>query len=131
MLWDIRRNMDTVKPEPIAELDGHTGPVTLLHMDQCKIVTGGPEDSFINVWEADNGSQTNSLICGPPEKVSGCSALAVNGNSIVTASFGEQHGVLRFRDFTNASCPVAKPEDEHASKFWDPQSYSDSNGSDC
>ncbi|XP_059449002.1 probable E3 ubiquitin ligase complex SCF subunit sconB [Corylus avellana] len=131
MLWDIRRNLETTKPEPIAELDGHTGPVTFLHMDQYKIVTGGPEDSFINVWETDNGSQTNSLICGPPDRASGCHALAVNGYRIVTASLGEEQGVLRFRDFTNASCPVAKPEDEHASKFWDTQSYSDTDGSDC
>lgn len=120
-----------MKPEPIAELDGHTGPVTFLHMDHYKIVTGGPEDSFINVWEADNGTQTNSLISGPPEKTSGCAALAVNGYRIVTASCGEEHGVLRFRDFTNATCSVAKSEDEHASKFWDPQSYSDTDGSDC
>ncbi|EEF45018.1 conserved hypothetical protein [Ricinus communis] len=53
MLWDIRRNQATPKPEPIAKLDGHTGSVTLLQMDPYKIVTGGPEDLYINTWEAD------------------------------------------------------------------------------
>ncbi|CAK7323050.1 unnamed protein product [Dovyalis caffra] len=130
MLWDIRINQKTLKPEPVAELDGHTGPVTLLHMDPYKIVTGGPEDSYINVWEADTSTQTNSFICCPSEGAStssglGCSAMAVNGTRIVTASYGEEHGLLCFRDFFNATCPVSKSEDVHASKFWDSQSHSD------
>ena len=45
MLWDIRRNQEPLKPEPIAEMDGHNGPVSYLHMDPYKIVTAGPEDS--------------------------------------------------------------------------------------
>ncbi|KDP45480.1 hypothetical protein JCGZ_09729 [Jatropha curcas] len=129
MLWDIRRNQETLKPEPIAELDGHTGPLTHLHMDPYKIVTSGPADPYVNVWEADTGIQTNSLICCPPEEAvasSGCSAMAVNGTQIVTTTSGEENGIVRFRDFFNASCPVLRHEDEHTSKFWDPQPYSDS-----
>lgn len=134
MLWDIRRNQETLKSEPIAELDGHTGPVMFLHMDQYKIVTGVPKDSYVNVWEADNGKRTNSLICCSPQEAStssGCAGLAVNGYQIVTASCGEEYGLLRLRDFTNATDPVVKSEDEHASKFWNPQSYSDTDDSDC
>jgi F-box/WD-40 domain protein 7 len=55
----------------------------------------------------------------------GCSAMAVNGTRIVTASYGEEHGLVCFRDFFNATCAVSKREDVLASKFWDPQSYSD------
>lgn len=132
LLWDIRRNQET-NPGPIAELDGHTGSVAFVHMDPYKIVTGGPEDFFINVWETDTGTQINSLSCSSDEEPSsGCTALAVNGCRIVTGSCGEGLSRLRFRDFNNATCPVVKSEDEHASKFWDPQSYSDSDtdGSD-
>ncbi|KAG2710262.1 hypothetical protein I3760_04G018900 [Carya illinoinensis] len=134
MLWDIRRNQETLTPGPIAELESHRGPVTFLHMDPYKIVTGGPEDSYVNVLETDTFTQTNSLICCSTEEAStssGCAGLAVNGYQIVTASYGEEHGLLRFRDFANAACPVVESGDERASKFWDPQSYSDSGGSDC
>lgn len=121
MLWDIRRNQDIVKPEPIAELDGHTGPVTFLHMDPYKIVTAGTEDYLVNVWEANTGTHANSLTCDSPEEqsgYSGCSAMAVDGYRIVTASYGGEEGVIRFRDFSDASCPIVKNEDDNASKFW-------------
>ncbi|KAI9153178.1 hypothetical protein LWI28_007239 [Acer negundo] len=124
MLWDARRSQDALKPEPMAELDGHTGSVTLLQMDPYKIVTGGPEDSSVSIWETDTGRQTNSLICNSPEvenTSSGCSAMAVNGCRIVTGSYS---GLL-FRDFTNATRPVLKYEDGNDSKFWGTQSYSD------
>ncbi|KAK9272757.1 hypothetical protein L1049_003134 [Liquidambar formosana] len=130
MLWDIRRNQETLKPEPMAELEGHTGAVTLVHMDPYKIVTGGPEDIYLNVWEADTGAQTNSLTCCFPERSifsSGCSAMAVNGCRIVTAGCGDEQGLVRFRDFTDATIPVSSyEEDEPTSKFWDPQTYCDS-----
>ncbi|XP_050271491.1 uncharacterized protein LOC126715098 isoform X1 [Quercus robur] len=132
LLWDIRRNQET-KPEPIVELGAHTGSVSFLHMDPYKIVTGGRKDFNINVWETDTGTQTNSLSCRSddlPTTGSGCTALAVNGCRIVTACGGEGIGVVRFRDFKNATCPVVKFENEHASRFWDPQSYSDTDGSD-
>ncbi|KAL5575637.1 hypothetical protein UlMin_017336 [Ulmus minor] len=56
MLWDIRRNQEPLKPEPIAKMDGHDGPVSYLHMDPCKIVTTSPKDSYINVWDVDTGT---------------------------------------------------------------------------
>ncbi|XP_059670284.1 uncharacterized protein LOC132315879 [Cornus florida] len=133
MLWDIRKSCDTQKAEPITELDGHIGAVTFLHMDPYKVVTGGPEDPYINVWEVDTGTQTNSLSCCPPNGSSsrrGCSAMAVKGCRMVTASCGVSHGLLRFRDFTNATCQVSSNESEFASKFWGPQSCSDSEESD-
>ncbi|KAF5749015.1 E3 ubiquitin ligase complex SCF subunit sconB [Tripterygium wilfordii] len=135
MLWDIRKNQDKLKPEQVAELDGHTGPVTLLHMDSNKIVTGGPDDVCTNVWEADTGRLTNSLLCfflGEASVGGGCTSMAVSGSRIVTASssIAEENGLLRYRDFSNASCPVLSSEDEHDSKFWNPRSYSDPDSSD-
>lgn len=131
MLWDIRSNQQ----EPIAELDGHCGPVTQLHMDPYKIVSGGHEDIYINVWEVDTGAQTNSLSCCCTEKDghssrSGCGAMAVDGCRIATASYCEEEekGILRFRDFNNGASPVMKLEDEQPSKFWD--SSIDGNSSD-
>ncbi|XP_054792810.1 uncharacterized protein LOC129298420 isoform X2 [Prosopis cineraria] len=125
MLWDIRRNQE----EPVAELDGHCGPVTLLHMDPYKIVTGGPQDPCINVWEVDTGAQIKSLSCCCGEKEahgsrSGCGAMAVDGCRIATASYCEEMGILRFRDFSNASSSVMKLEEDQTqtSKFWDSSS---------
>lgn len=135
MLYDIRKNQGTLKSEPIVELDGgHTAPLTYLHMDPYKLVTGSPEDFYVNVWEANTGAKTNSLDCSLPDETStsfGCRALAVNGCRIVTgiANYDEDVGCLRFRDFTNASCPVFNREDDHVAKFWNPQSYSDSDSS--
>ena len=114
-------------------MGGHTGSVSFLHMDPYKIVTGCRKDFNINVWETDTGTQTNSLSCRSddlPTTVSGCTALAVNGCRIVTACGGRGIGAVLFRDFKNATCPVVKFENEHASRFWDPQSYSDTDGSD-
>lgn len=121
-------NQDSVNPKPVTELDGHNGPVVHLFMDTYKIVTGTSDDVCINVWSTDNGKHTNSLICCSPEEVGcmdGCSAMAVNGCKIITAAHGEERGLLRYRDFANASCPVPKCEDPHTSKFWNAESYSD------
>lgn len=128
MLWDIRRSS-----EPMTVLDGHTGAVTQLHMDPYKIVTGGVDDPYIHVWETDTGVRTNSLFCGSPDASSsspGCSAMAVNGCRIVTASYRELLGLIRYRDFTNATRLVSSDLREHGSKFWGPQSYSDTDESD-
>ncbi|KAF7112737.1 hypothetical protein RHSIM_RhsimUnG0199700 [Rhododendron simsii] len=128
MLWDIRRSS-----EPMTVLDGHTGAVTQLHMDPYKIVTGGVEDSYVHIWETDTGVRTNSLFCGSPDASSsspGCSAMAVNGCRIVTTSYRELLGLIRYRDFTNATCLVSSDLREHGSKFWGPQSYSDTDESD-
>ncbi|XP_047162075.1 mitochondrial division protein 1-like [Vigna umbellata] len=120
MLWDIRRNQESLKPEPIAELDGHCGPVTLLYMDSHKIVTGGPKNADVNVWDVDTGVQTNSLPCSSTDGAgSGCDAMAVEGCRITTASSFEDYSVVCFRDFNNATNPVAKQENELTSKFWD------------
>lgn len=134
MLWDIRRNQETSKPEPVTELDGHIGSVTLLHMDPYKIVTGGLRDRFVNVWETDTGTKTNSLFCSRPELRStniGCSAMAIYGCRIVTACYGDR-GLVRIRDFSNATSPILEDakESDDVSKFWGTQSYSDSDGSD-
>ncbi|XP_004302351.1 PREDICTED: probable E3 ubiquitin ligase complex SCF subunit sconB [Fragaria vesca subsp. vesca] len=130
MLYDIRRvKLYNSKAELVTELDGgHTGPLTHLHMDPYKIVTGGRgrEDSHVNVWESNTGALISSLTCDMEE--ASMDALAVNGCRIVTANTShlENSGVLRYRDFNNASCPAVNREGGHLSKFWNPQSYSDS-----
>ncbi|KAL3723251.1 hypothetical protein ACJRO7_035436 [Eucalyptus globulus] len=127
-LWDVRKNQGQSKPVPIVELDGQSGPVAHLHMDPYKIVTGGPEDDYANVWEADTANQVNSLISGGLDEwssTSGCSAIAMDGCCIVTASSGLQYGLVRLRDFTSAEHPDSQYLDEHTSKVWYPYSYSD------
>lgn len=101
LLWDIRRNHGLLKPEPLAELEGHKYSVTKLYMDPYKIVTCGSHDSHVKVWEAGTGELTNSLPCSDS-----CNALAVDGYRIATAAYD----VLRFRDFNNATCPAMKLE---------------------
>lgn len=121
MLWDVRRNQETLKPEPLAVLDGYAGPVTSLYMDPYKIVTAGSEDFFVDVWEAKTGAHANSLACGlRGERGSRwCSAMAVDGCRIVTTCYDDEgEGVVRFRDFSDASSPILKNEDVPSSKFW-------------
>uniref|UniRef100_A0A803QM65 Uncharacterized protein n=2 Tax=Cannabis sativa TaxID=3483 RepID=A0A803QM65_CANSA len=114
LLWDVRRNHTEQNSKPIAELDGHRGPVNLLHMDQYKVVTAGRKDAGVNVWEANTGIQTNSLLCeygdqGENAAPNGCSALAVSKTRIVTASYGHGYGLMRFRDFYQAFSPMFEP----------------------
>ncbi|KAB2613910.1 hypothetical protein D8674_036226 [Pyrus ussuriensis x Pyrus communis] len=111
MLYDTRRNSGTLNSEPIAVDGGHGGPVTYLHMDPYKIVTGSPVDEHFNVLDANTGAPTNSLTCGIENGTNNstrCCALAVNGSRIVTGSVNDvaEVGCLLFRDFANASCPV-------------------------
>ncbi|KAL5564451.1 hypothetical protein UlMin_027615 [Ulmus minor] len=88
MLWDIRRNQEPLKPEPIAEMDGHDRLVSYLHMDSYKIVTAGLEDSYVNVWDVDTGTQTNALSGSSlPGTSSNCSGVAVDGCRIVTTHY--------------------------------------------
>ncbi|KAK6913216.1 WD40 repeat [Dillenia turbinata] len=132
MLWDIRRSQQTMKPESISDLVGNVGPVTLLHMDPYKIVTGGPEDPFVHVWEAETGKKTNMLMCCLPEgssSIAGCSALAINGCQIVVASCTNSQGNLHYRDFTNAADPALPLDDEDDFKFWNLPSCG--SGFDC
>ncbi|CAO2816257.1 unnamed protein product [Amaranthus hypochondriacus] len=130
LLWDIRKGHDELRSrsEPVAEMEGHNGPVTQVHMDGYKIVTGGPDDFFTNIWEVETGALINSLSCCPSDLSNttiGCNAMAIDGCRIVTACSGE-NGLIRFRDFNSASCSVALYEDAVSSKFWNSNSYIDS-----
>ncbi|KAK3036664.1 hypothetical protein RJ639_030233 [Escallonia herrerae] len=82
MLWDVRRSSDTLATKPVTELDGNTGPETLLHMDSHKTTSGGPQDPNIHVWETDTGTKINCMTCSSPGDLHGspgCSAMAVVG----------------------------------------------------
>ncbi|KAI3799152.1 hypothetical protein L1987_34442 [Smallanthus sonchifolius] len=129
MLWDIRKNAGNGEAEPMAELDGHIGPVTHLHMDPYKIVTGGPEDPHVSIWAADKGNQTNFLSCSPLDS-SGCCAMTADGFRIVTTGYNQEYGVLSFRDFNNAVCSGSLDEHVSGSKFWCPSTSGDGDESD-
>ncbi|KAI3793982.1 hypothetical protein L1987_36606 [Smallanthus sonchifolius] len=129
MLWDIRKNAGTGEAGPMAELDGHIGPVTHLHMDPYKIVTGGPEDTHVSIWAADTGNQTNFLSCSPRDS-SGCCAMAADGFRIVTTGYNQEYGALCFRDFNNAVCSGSLDEHVTGSKFWCPSTSGDGDVSD-
>lgn len=141
MLWDVRRCSDTPKVNPVSELDGQIGPITHLHMDHYKIVSGGPEDCYVHVWDSDTGKRTNSLVnscMDGPSSTPGCCAMAVKGCQIVTSSLSEEFGVIHYRDFNHSTCSLSSAEDDSAdedtttpgSKFWRSQSCSDSEESD-
>ncbi|KAG6406870.1 hypothetical protein SASPL_134482 [Salvia splendens] len=126
-LWDIRRVTDSGIVAPTTELNGHAGPIKHIHMDSYKIVTGGPDDECVNVWDVDTGRQTNSLLCSAPDReaVNGCSALAVDGCRIVTAgTVSPELTAVLIRDFRNATNYLSEPAvaSSAVSKFWDPQS---------
>ncbi|XP_059294009.1 uncharacterized protein LOC132047119 isoform X2 [Lycium ferocissimum] len=128
MLWDVRRGCDIQQGEAVAELDGHIGNVNLLHMDPYKIVSGGQEDFQVHVWETGNGRRASSLIfCRQCDshRGFGCSAMAVNGCRIVTACNYGDHSALGFQDFNNAMVPISSNSTVLQSKFWGPQSQSD------
>ncbi|KAK9061762.1 hypothetical protein SSX86_018945 [Deinandra increscens subsp. villosa] len=129
MLWDIRKNGESRGAEPMAELDGHVGPVTHLHMDPYKIITAGTEDPHVGIWAADTGNQTNFLSCSPIDS-SGCSAMAADGFRMVTAGYNQEYGALQFRDFNNAVCSGSLNEHVTGSKFWCPSTSGDGDESD-
>nr|XP_043632590.1 uncharacterized WD repeat-containing protein alr3466-like [Erigeron canadensis] len=116
MLWDIRKATGTGEAIPMAVLDEHIGPVTHLHMDPYKIVTGGPKDPHINIWETNTGDQTNSLICSGSG--SGCSSMAVDGFRIVTSAHNQEFDVIRYSDFNTAVCSGSLKDEVIGSKFW-------------
>lgn len=105
---------------------GHKGRITQLHMDQYKIVTGGPEDVNVNVWETDTGVKANSLDQARLSNIK-FSAMAVQGLKMVTCGGSEN---ICFRDFYTATLPISKPKDKSSSKFWTSQDDSDSEDSD-
>ncbi|KAJ9540567.1 hypothetical protein OSB04_027073 [Centaurea solstitialis] len=120
MLWDIRKSTGTGEAGPMAELDEHIGPVTHLHMDPYKIVTGGPRDPWVKIWQADTGKQTNMLIVSPLQK--GCFGFAADGFRIVTADYNRinhnrEEGLLCFRDFSNAVSLGSLSDEISGSKF--------------
>lgn len=120
MLWDIRKSQD--HPEPMADLDSNSSRVTLLHMDHYKVVTGGPFDYRVNVWETNTGFLANSLDCrvpGESESIAGLSAMAVDGCRIVIGGCAEEPGAMYYRDFSNCSVPVSLGDCCSASKFWE------------
>ncbi|XP_051140190.1 uncharacterized protein LOC127257773 [Andrographis paniculata] len=126
MLCDIRRVSDTLKAHPSVELHGHVGPVELLHMDSHKVVTGGPRDHYIKIWDTNSGARINSLPCsnsGGLRPDLGCLAMAVDGCRIVTAgSSGENqiaNASLCYRNFSTATCLVPSDENAAFSKFWE------------
>lgn len=125
MVWDSRRSSSKAATEMV----GHNGRITQLHMDQYKIVTGGPEDVNVNVWETDTGAKANSLECCDQARLFNIkfSAMAVQGLKMVTCGGS---GNICFRDFDTATLPISKPKDKSSSKFWTSQDDSDSDDSD-
>lgn len=128
LIWDIRRGSETPNWQPIAELDGHYGPITHLHMDPYKVVTGTSNDLFVNVWDAATGVPTNSLICSTSGH--GCCAMAVDGCRIATGVCDEEQGLLKYWDFGNATCSKQSQLGESDSKFWGPPSLTESDESE-
>ncbi|XP_038985544.1 LOW QUALITY PROTEIN: uncharacterized WD repeat-containing protein alr2800-like [Phoenix dactylifera] len=120
MLWDIRKSQEY--PEPMADLDSNSSRVTLLHMDPYKVVSGGPFDYRVNVWETNTGFLANSLDCRVPdetENVVGPTAMAVDGCRIVTGGCADEPGAMYYRDFSKCSIPVSLGGCSSASKFWE------------
>uniref|UniRef100_A0A1D1YXI1 F-box/WD repeat-containing protein sel-10 n=1 Tax=Anthurium amnicola TaxID=1678845 RepID=A0A1D1YXI1_9ARAE len=126
MLWDVRKNAE--KTEPLADLDGHVGCVAMLHIDPYKVVTGGPDDFYVKIWETDTGAPANSLGCCSPHQQDadvGLSAMAVDGSRIVTGSYGYEPELIYFRDFSNSFIPLSDHERNLSFKFWEPLSSPD------
>ncbi|XP_024314329.1 guanine nucleotide-binding protein subunit beta-like protein isoform X2 [Brachypodium distachyon] len=124
LLWDIRKSQELANT--VAELHSD-GPVTLLHLDPYKVVTGAPLDGQVHVWETQTGRLVNTLSCGEPGKSPGgttVSAMAVDGCRIATTESSAEGILLHYRDFMSSSVPVALPGKE-VSKFWGPQEYAD------
>lgn len=108
------------------------GPVTLLHLDQYKVVTGVPSDGQVHVWETRTGDLLNTLGHGEPAGLrSTVSAMAVDGCRIAMAGRSPEGSVLHYRDFTTSSAPVSLPgKEKEVSRFWRPQHSNDSEDSE-
>ena len=119
MLWDLR------KINAVAVLDGHVGPVAMVHADGYKVVTGGPEDLYVKVWEAETGAPVRALECCPGgASMVGLSAMAVDGCRMVTGGYGLEPELLCFRDYSNSSVLMGCHEQSSFSKFWEEPSSS-------
>lgn len=67
LLWDIRKSQEL--PNIVAELQSESDePVTFLHLDPYKVITGAPSDGQVHVWETQTGHFANTLSCGEPAK---------------------------------------------------------------
>lgn len=117
LLWDIRKSQEL--SNTVAELHSD-GPVTLLHLDPYKVVTGVASDGQVHVWETRTGNLLNTLSCGWPAKSAGrgtVSAMAVDGCKISMAGSSAESSFLHYRDFLKSSVPVSLPGKE-VSRFW-------------
>ncbi|XP_002457213.1 katanin p80 WD40 repeat-containing subunit B1 [Sorghum bicolor] len=125
LLWDIRKAQEL--PNTVAEMQSN-GPVTLLHLDPYKVVTGVLSDGEVHVWKTQTGDLLNTLGFGEPAGVrSTVSAMAVDGCRIAMAGRSPEGSVLHYRDFSTSSAPVSLPgKEKEVSRFWRPQQSEDS-----
>lgn len=123
-MWDTRKS--EASPDPWAVLGNHNGPVSCVHIDAYKVISGGPEDSNVYVWDAKTGCLLNSLDVvddRDPSTVVGLSAFAAQGTRLVTGTCLGVPGAVRIRDFSN--CTDVKVGDDEggevsmqSSRFW-------------
>lgn len=128
LLWDIRKSQGHPEgPEPVAELEVKHNTVKFLHMDPYKIVTGGPFDYRVQVWETGTGFLANSLDCRPDTReVAGLTAMVVDQCRIVTSGCSDYPEFVCYRDFSGCSLPVSLEDLGAAgSKFWESTPLSD------
>lgn len=126
MLWDIRKSQRN--PQPVNEF-AHLGPVSSLHIDPYKVVTGSSSSSDVNVWDPNTGILFNSFKCYEPEDpqfIGGCSSLAVNGSRIVIASTDVDKGYVFYKDYKHATSLVSSSVTDSQSKFWESDIHYDS-----
>jgi WD40 repeat protein len=104
------------------------GPVHCVHYDLYKVISGGPSDREVHVWNAETGDEISTLDCAVAASSSvnvGVSALVANGGKLVTGTCGEDPGVVRLQDFSNCVNPLVECETEvsnrhsNTSKFWE------------
>lgn len=129
LLWDIRKAQEL--PNTVAEMQSD-GPVTMLHLDPYKVVTGVASLGQVHVWETRTGSLLNALSCGEPSRSGGrgrVSAMAVDGCRIAMAGSSSEGSVVHYRDFMKSSAPVSLPN-KQISGFWRSQQFDDSDDSE-
>ncbi|PAN32648.1 hypothetical protein PAHAL_5G502500 [Panicum hallii] len=122
LLWDIRKAQEL--PNTVTEMQSD-GPVTLLHLDRYKVVTGVPSDGQVHVWETRTGELLNTLSCGEPARSGGritVSAMALDGCRMVMAGSSPEGSVLHYRDFLRSSTPIPLAGEE-VSRFWRPRQF--------
>ncbi|XP_024536142.1 uncharacterized protein LOC9629616 [Selaginella moellendorffii] len=108
-LWDTRSNH-----QALAELCGHDSPVHFLHLDDVKVVTAGPDDTVVNVWDSNHGTLVSSFDQG-----SCTTALASQGPRLAIATSSSTTRLLSYRDFSNCTESTDQAAGSESSKFWD------------